>query len=77
MWEKVAPKLRKEFKFSNFKQAIEFVNRIAEVAEELNHHPDIHIYYNRVIVETWTHSKNDITEKDEELAREIDKLLSH
>ena len=74
MWEKKAPKLVKEFKFKDFKQAMEFVNKVAEIAEQLKHHPDIHIHYNRVVIETWTHSENDITQKDYKLAEEIDRI---
>ncbi len=75
-WQKQPPKLRKEFKFKDFLSAISFVNEVAKVAENLNHHPDMHIYYNVVIIETWTHSENDITEKDYELAKKIDEIIN-
>ncbi len=52
------------------------MNEVAKVAENLNHHPDMHIYYNVVIIETWTHSENDITEKDYELAKKIDEIIN-
>lgn len=74
-WKLEPPKLRKEFKFKNFIHAIDFVNKVSKLAEELNHHPNIYIYYNVVIVETWTHSENNITQKDYELAKRIDEIL--
>ncbi len=75
MWEKVPPRMRKEFTFENFERAMDFVNRVAKVAESLNHHPDIHISYSKVIIETWTHSAGDITEKDRRLMEMIDELI--
>ncbi len=47
MWKKVPPRMRKEFTFENFEQAMDFVNKVAKVAESLNHHPDIHISYSK------------------------------
>jgi 4a-hydroxytetrahydrobiopterin dehydratase len=45
-----------------------FVNRVAEVAEDANHHPDIAIHYNRVVLRFWTHSQSAITDLDVQLA---------
>ena len=65
----------KDFSFSNFKEAMDFVNKVAELSEEQNHHPDIVISYNKVRLSLTTHSEKGLTSKDFDLAREIDKLL--
>jgi 4a-hydroxytetrahydrobiopterin dehydratase len=67
--------LVKEFEFKDFKKAIEFVNYVAEIAEQENHHPDILIYsYKKVKISLFTHSENKITDKDYYLAEKIDKI---
>jgi 4a-hydroxytetrahydrobiopterin dehydratase len=76
-WETVDGKLTREYVFSNFKEAIAYVNRVAEVAERLNHHPDIMVYaYKKVRLTLYTHSESRISEKDKELADLIDKIDS-
>ena len=67
--------LEKEFKFPNFVDALAFVNRIGAVAEELNHHPDIHLTWGKVGVRTWTHDTNGLTRKDFALAEKIEASL--
>ncbi len=67
-------KLKKEFKFDNFKQAMDFVNKVAQVAEAQQHHPNITIDYNKVILELWTHSIGGISEKDYAMAEKINQL---
>lgn len=67
-------KIRHEFKFKDFKTAMTFVNKMAEVAEEEGHHPDIHIHYNRVVVELWTHSIGGLSENDFIMAAKIERL---
>ena len=74
-WSTDSGKLIKTFNFSNFKEALKFINQVGEVSERLNHHPKITNVYNKVSFELWTHDKNSITELDHELASEIDKLL--
>ncbi len=74
-WDIKNNKLHKEFSFPDFKTALEFANKVADIAEQLNHHPDICIYdYNKVSVSIFTHSERAITEKDYKLAKEIDKI---
>jgi len=58
-----------------FPAAVAFVNRVAEAAEEADHHPDIDIRYRKVRLELSTHSAGGLTEKDFALARRIDGLL--
>jgi 4a-hydroxytetrahydrobiopterin dehydratase len=74
-WKKESNTWVKEFVFSNFKEAIDFVNQIMPLAEEADHHPDILIHsYKKVKVMLTTHSEGKITEKDYALAEKIDKL---
>lgn len=69
--------LEKEFEFENFLSAIEFVVKIAELAEALRHHPDLKIHsYKKVRVFIKTHSKKLITDKDYALAEKIDNLFN-
>ena len=75
-WQREGDALFRELKFGDFTQAVEFVNRVAEAAEEANHHPDIAIHsYNRVRLVLSTHSAGGITEADFALAGRIDDLL--
>lgn len=69
-------KLKKGFSFKNFKEAIAFVNRVAEIAETEGHHPDIRIMYNKVELELFTHTVGGLSENDFIMAAKIDKLFS-
>ncbi|HSH75411.1 MAG TPA: 4a-hydroxytetrahydrobiopterin dehydratase [Longimicrobiales bacterium] len=71
-WKRRANKLTKVFEFGSFRPAIVFVNRIASIADTLNHHPDIDVRYGTVTVALTTHDAGGITEKDLELAEQID-----
>jgi 4a-hydroxytetrahydrobiopterin dehydratase len=74
-WKIDGKYLVKNFEFTNFSQAIGFVNKILPLAEKVNHHPDILIHdYKRVKIMMYTHSEDKITEKDHLLAKEIDTL---
>jgi 4a-hydroxytetrahydrobiopterin dehydratase len=68
--------LSKTFVFPDFVTALAFVNRIGDEAERQGHHPDIHLGWGRVDVETWTHDAGGITESDFALAGAIDHLLA-
>lgn len=68
-------RISREFQFKDFNEAINFVNKAADVAEEEGHHPDIHIYFNRVVMELWTHAVKGLTENDFILAGKIDGLV--
>lgn len=57
-------KISKEFKFRDFIGAINFMERVADVAEMEDHHPDIHIHYNKVVLELWTHAIGGLSEND-------------
>lgn len=74
-WKLEADKrISKSFKFKNFKEALAFTNKVGELAEEANHHPDIQLSYGRVVVQLETHEGDGLTEKDFNLAKEIDKI---
>lgn len=63
------------FKFKTFKEAIVFVNKVAGLAESENHHPNIHILYNKVKIVLSTHSIGGLSENDFILAAKIEKLF--
>lgn len=65
-----------ECEFENFVKAMKFINRVAEIAESLNHHPDIMVHgWNKVRIATMSHDLNAITERDIALVDEIQKLF--
>ena len=66
----------KLYELNNFKEALNFVNKIGEAAEDMNHHPDIFIHsWNKVKITLCTHSESGVTEKDFILAHKIEKAL--
>ena len=76
MWTESDNKLKREFKFKDFNEAISFINRIAVVSEKYNHHPEIYNVYNKVIISLCTHDQGSvITDKDYDLAKKIDDTL--
>ncbi|WP_372950439.1 4a-hydroxytetrahydrobiopterin dehydratase [Mariniphaga sp.] len=76
-WETENNKLVKEFKLENFEDAVSFVNQIMPLAEASDHHPDVLIHsYKKVKVMLFTHSEGKITEKDYNLAKQIDAVFS-
>ena len=64
-------KLKRDFTFRDFKEAMAFVNRVAQIAEAEGHHPDIHVFYNKVTIELWTHAAGGLTENDFIIAAKI------
>ncbi len=74
-WREEGDALVRDFEFSNFAAAMAFVNRVADVAEEANHHPDILIHgWNKVRLTLSTHSEGKVTDADHKLAGRIDGL---
>ena len=73
-WESDKKKIERTFEFEDFAGSIEFVNLVAEIAEEQEHHPDIDVRDNKVVLSLYTHSKNGLTELDFQLAERIDTL---
>ena len=75
-WKVDGIKIKRELKFKDFKKALEFVNRVAEIAEQEGHHPDIHIErWNHVRIELYTHAINGLHENDFIVAAKIDKIV--
>jgi len=74
-WSRAGDALSKTFTFVTFPQGVAFVDRVALVAEELGHHPDITINYNRVTMTLSTHDAGGVTEKDVALAGRIEAVV--
>lgn len=68
-------KIKYQFKFKDFEEAMDFVNRVAAIAQKEGHHPDICVYYNKVNITLWTHFISGLHENDFILAAKIEKLL--
>ena len=66
--------LRREFRFANFRAALDFTNRVGELAEALNHHPDMELAWGRVVVTIWTHKINGLHQADFVWAAKVDRL---
>jgi 4a-hydroxytetrahydrobiopterin dehydratase len=74
-WERVSgDSIAREFKFKDFKSALAFVNKIGEIAEKKNHHPDITLGWGRVRVVYTTHDAGGLTQLDLDMAEATDKL---
>ena len=73
-WQKQSVEIRRTFEFKNFAAAMEFVKKVARVADAANHHPDIDIRWNKVTLALATHSEGGLTQKDFDLAQQIDAL---
>lgn len=74
-WDLEGKKIKRLFEFDDFSESIDFVNGVAEIAEETEHHPDIDIRWNKVELVLSTHNKGGLTELDFELAEKIDTLV--
>ncbi|GJM16784.1 MAG: putative pterin-4-alpha-carbinolamine dehydratase [Thermodesulfobacteriota bacterium] len=70
-WEHKENQIVKQFKFKNFVESMGFVTKVAILAERVDHHPDILIEYSKVTITLSTHSEGGLTEKDFNLATEI------
>jgi 4a-hydroxytetrahydrobiopterin dehydratase len=71
-WQRDGDAITKTFKLDDFKGSVDFVNRITPVAEEMNHHPDLSISWNKVTVSITTHAEGGLTDNDFELASRIE-----
>jgi 4a-hydroxytetrahydrobiopterin dehydratase len=67
--------ITREYKFPDFAQALEFVNRVGALAEEQGHHPDILLAWGKVGITLWTHKVDGLTESDFIMAAKIDRVL--
>jgi 4a-hydroxytetrahydrobiopterin dehydratase len=74
-WRQEGEALVRDYKFKDFAEAMAYVNRVADLAEEVNHHPDILVHrWNQVRLTLTTHSAGGLTENDHNMARRIDDL---
>lgn len=73
-WGDSKQKLERTFKFKDFNSSIDFVNKVAKIAETQNHHPDIEIKYNKVKISITDHEKGGVTEKCHRLVSAIDDM---
>lgn len=74
-WEREGvKKIYKDFTFKNFKQALDFTNKVGAVAEEIQHHPDIYLTWGEVKIEIHTHQTGNLTKSDFQLAEKIDQI---
>ena len=66
--------LERAFRFPDFRQALDFTTRVGELAEEQDHHPDLHLSWGKVLVQIWTHKIDGLTESDFVFAAKTDRL---
>ncbi len=69
-------RLQKEYQFKNFKDALNFTNRVGDIAEREGHHPDIYLSWGKVVIKLWTHKIDGLTESDFILAAKCDSVYS-
>ena len=74
-WEYEKNSINRTFEFEEFMDGIDFVNSVADIAEEAQHHPDIRINYTKVTLKLTTHDAGGVTEADVELAQRVDNLV--
>jgi len=75
-WSKHGDAIERTFSFGNFVEAMKFVNQVAEAAETVNHHPDITIHYNKVILALVSHDSGGVTTRDVRMAGKINELAA-
>ncbi len=73
-WTEVDGALEREFSFDSYRDGVEFVTRVAQAADEENHHPDLDLRYKRVVVRWTTHHEGGITDRDREMAARTNEL---
>lgn len=73
-WQLKGTTIEKKFRFVSFREAIAFVNRVADLAELEDHHPDILIHYREVTLVLWTHVAGGLTERDFKLAADVERV---
>lgn len=75
-WGIEGDRLVRTWRFADFARGLDFVNRVGTLAEQANHHPDVHLAWGRVRVEIWTHAAGGLTRNDFVLAARIDRLTT-
>lgn len=75
-WEQRGQTLHRELAFADFAEAWAFMNRVAEAAEEMDHHPDWSNSWNKVVIDLSSHDEGRLTERDVALANRINEILA-
>lgn len=73
-WELKGDSINKEWQFKDFSEAMHFINKVAHLAEEHDHHPELFNVYNKVSLKFYTHNAGGLTHRDFDIAAEIDRL---
>jgi 4a-hydroxytetrahydrobiopterin dehydratase len=73
-WQRQGTAIARLFEFPDFKKAMEFVNKVADAAEQANHHPDIDIRYNKVTTSLVSHDSGGVTQRDVRMAERINQI---
>ena len=75
-WSKTGIAIERKYEFKDFVEAMKFVNKVADAAEEAGHHPDIQIVYNKVTLQLTSHDSGGITQRDVKMAGKINSLAA-
>ncbi len=75
-WEYDGEVITKTYAWGSFREAVDFVNDVADLAEDANHHPDIEVYFDEVVISFRTHSADAVTDADVRMAGEVEELAS-
>jgi 4a-hydroxytetrahydrobiopterin dehydratase len=75
-WQRNGTAIQRVFRFPDFKAAMKFVNKVAETAEQANHHPDIDIRYNTITLALVSHDSGGVTQRDVRMAEAINKITA-
>ena len=75
-WQRNGEAIQRVFRFPDFKAAMQFVNKVAEKAEQANHHPDIDIRYNTITMALVSHDSGGVTQRDVRMAETINKIAA-
>ena len=68
-------RIQQTYPFKNFREALDFANKVGEIAEEEGHHPDLHVYFGKVVVDLTTHAIGGLSENDFIMAAKIEDLV--
>jgi len=73
-WSRKGIAIERKYEFKDFVEAMKFVNKVADVAESVGHHPDIQIVYNRVTLQLTSHDSGGVTQRDVNMAGKLNEL---
>lgn len=74
-WQLDGPAIKKEWQFVNFARALEFINKVGRLAEQMGHHPELFNVYHRVVLRFTTHDAGGLTAMNFRIAKDVDKLM--